>query len=649
MIAQSFAEAGEINTKFAPAILTVMSAPEGQVMVRSFLTQMDMPLCTLQLEENTSCRCAYQEAYLRLYSSIRVVLLSSAILYPTEGQKRLRSDLISLLGTQRNFEQAKCPERIVLADTQPIPTWDCTNTAQSVSVSHFWRDRLVKEMSQDANHRSESIVRMVGEVCRDLELRCEDVERPLRNEQSKVKNLEATLQQCEAKVQKLTEDKESSQLQIHHLRDEENRLQQRLTVSEHHLDGMGQKCEMLRRDLDRNDEVAQHAANFAAESARQQDLSFLAILTGKDELIESQASKLAANAQQNQVLEDTVAQLRSQLALMTKETQADKGTIESLKKTQSGANELLKTKEADIKRLADSEANLLANVESVTRESKETSSKTEDIITGLESRVRTADTENLQLRDDYRREKAEKTDFMSIAHQAQLEVGNLQNDLLQARREAAQSVATRDSTIAKFESKLLTLERERQARAREIAEAQDLGGRLMAIVGKKQISPFVPTTNTGTGYRPSQEASECKTIRAHQLALPQVPNLKRTSGAERFKRRRNARSSPITLADASFASDFTEANSTTAVGTNRNPLIPHSSAPNRGQIALERPGPSSKVPSACHASSEHGDENVRSHSEFSDANAFGDLADYQTPAQQETASMSTSPTTTEEL
>ncbi len=595
----------------ASAVSRVISTDEGKAMVRSFLARSDMPSFNIDLEAIDSCHCAYQKAFRQLHSSIGILLLNSAILSPTEEQKDFRSDLISFLEVQRKLKQPSCPERVVRVKSPPISILKAPSSPQSVSASRSWKDRLIQEMSQDASFRSKSIIRIVGEVCRDLELRCEDTERPLREEQSKVYNLEANLQQCEAKLHKLKEEFETTQLQVERLKDEKDICNEDLSLCEHRLQDMNCKHDRLHEELDKSKEAAQHSADIATESGRQQEFAYLAIVTGKDELIESQASQIAANGRQNRALEDTLAQIRSQQATVAEKVQADSRIIEDLR--------------GNIAHLSVSEKSLQANVESVLRQASEAASTKDENIAELTSRMLAAETEMVQLIHQHHRETEEK---VTASQKAQAEISNLQSELLQARRDAAQSAATFEKTIVGLEKEILTFQEERQARASEFAEAQELSTRLMAIVGKKPTSAHAPAeelrlsrcleTVKNKRHSPSREGTQIKIMRKHSRSPLQSTKLNRPRAKERLRCRRNASSSPIPSAGALFASNFAETNSTSsAVSPTREPLTPHLSASNRGPMASKQ------------GVDENGRDSPVSDEFIPDADVFGRLHDHQ--------------------
>ncbi|KAK8155981.1 hypothetical protein IWX90DRAFT_55287 [Phyllosticta citrichinensis] len=76
-------------------------------------------------------------------------------------------------------------------------------TPRTQPESHDWRSRLAADLQNQDRLRIEMIERRVGEVCRDLEIRCETVEEPLRVEKQKNQELQAEIHRLQEQNQDL--------------------------------------------------------------------------------------------------------------------------------------------------------------------------------------------------------------------------------------------------------------------------------------------------------------------------------------------------------------------------------------------------------------------------------------------------------------
>lgn len=73
-----------------------------------------------------------------------------------------------------------------------------------------WRQHLYNALQGDASRQHESIVAAMGEICRDLETRCEGVERPLHEEEERSKRLRGEVEQLRIKLEREIEGKLSA-------------------------------------------------------------------------------------------------------------------------------------------------------------------------------------------------------------------------------------------------------------------------------------------------------------------------------------------------------------------------------------------------------------------------------------------------------
>lgn len=178
--------------------------------------------------------------------------------------------------------------------------------------SHEWRNTLYESMSKAAESHHQSIVRMVGEICHDLELRCDDFERPLREERSRANNLDEKLEASERKVLELEFQAKGRISLLDGLEDEKARLVEQAQVAEQRLQNLSSSHESLQRELVRQQKKAADAAETALEKTNRQELAHLAIIVGKDEMYEERSLTAARLEDRTRRLEDELKQSRVQ-------------------------------------------------------------------------------------------------------------------------------------------------------------------------------------------------------------------------------------------------------------------------------------------------------------------------------------------------
>ena len=641
-IAGYFAEAVETSPPLVETISRAMSTREGQALLCSFIALPEWPPRDPKLQPIPTCLCAFQKCHLHLQASIRSTLLRSGLRCSGKEQQTFRSNLVPLLDSNMRLAQIICSNQLLRTKGAPVSLFETVSTPQTISISHGWKDEIAKQMSRDAQHRSKSIIRMVGEICRDLELRCNDAERPLREEQSKSCDLKTKLDVSEARVQKLEADIERSSFQIRNLEHEKESSLEQVRSSEHRLQDLCSSLDKVQEELRHSKANAQQSAEIAAESARQQDLAYLAMLTGKEEILEEQASKLAACDRRAQDLEDSLVRLRSQEAEMVEKAHVDCTIIEDLKKSHLELCNALETKEADLKRLVNSEALLSTKLGELSRHAEEAAKEHDSILTRLKSQILTIEAETMQLREEHRQEVAkQEAAFMRLQEQLQLTVNDRESELQQAHTEATESLAARDIAIAELESQNEVLKQERQARAREFAEAQDLSRRLMAIVGTKQPNSLTSAKrrkvsrsadnalddSESGGLQGFQEVNFAKKYGSVASVQSTRPDISPTP--DRAKTSRHA-TSPLMSSGKAFVSVTGHRRSNTAMNDRASltSLVKTSRTPKQKSMA-SRPRQSKvprKISSSYHQASKSADENTAqrpdSDESFEDADTF---------------------------
>ena len=234
------------------------------------------------------------------------------------------------------------------------------STPQALTSSHDWRNRLVKELTRDAKYQYESIVKIVGDVCQDLERRCDDAEVPIRAEQIKTSGLMVELKTSQVRIAEL-ESQVLERTQISEgLEIEKNCLQDQVQAFEQRVKILSSRLTQLEQQSCLAVQEAKNTAEAAHEATKQQELTYLASMAGKDELFEEQSTKLLDSQTHASKLQEELTQLRLQEA-------NSEGKIRGLEEKLSERNEIIEclqatiaSKEANSERLVELEARLTA-------------------------------------------------------------------------------------------------------------------------------------------------------------------------------------------------------------------------------------------------------------------------------------------------
>ena len=172
-----------------------------------------------------------------------------------------------------------------------LPFFQAESTPQEMPSRH-WRDQLANSLSRDAAFQREHIVKIVGEVCRDLENRCETAEQPFHEEQARSHDLRERLEAAEARDAELSIQIQEQNHTLDDLKAEAVQRDEQARIVKKHSEALSNDIGELHKKLEYTKEQAAQAAEASSESARQKDLTYIAIMKGKDEESNAQSDKI---------------------------------------------------------------------------------------------------------------------------------------------------------------------------------------------------------------------------------------------------------------------------------------------------------------------------------------------------------------------
>ena len=410
-----------------------------------------------------------------------MMFLESA-LYASECGCHFDASMMTLLLGKTYFQSPAQPASTECTQRRPtnlikpkISLFEAVSTPRVDSVSLNWRDGLIRELSRDVNCRYEGVIRIIGEICRDLELRCNETERPLREEQSRSRDLQARMESSERNKAELELQAQNHQSALNALETERDRLANQIEATERRSKELGTSLDNIHQEFDHAKIEAERAAQAAIESTRQQDLAYLATMTGKDEILEEQCLKLATAENHVKNLEHELDRVRGLEANNAERLNDSETHIETLKSAISASeclvkdlqNELVQTKGRDASNTAK-----ISNYETLIQELNSTigavnkaSDQNRSLISTLKDQIREVEIERSELQSRHQT-------FVST-RDAEIERLNesnrSSNDKWQSELEAAHSRAAAANeqsaaTIAGLHNKVRKLREERKVR-----------------------------------------------------------------------------------------------------------------------------------------------------------------------------------------
>ena len=485
-IAENLAAAIGQSPDLCQTVARLMSNRESLALLQVFVKHTLMLPLDPTDEIICVCACAVMHSHSRLRKSVSLILLESAFRCSGEDHAVLKSALTPLLRSVGSVPHADCIKRPRRSKGAPISLFEAGSTPRTISVSHDWRDNLAKELVFDAQHRSDAVIRIVGEVCRDLELRCEDVERPLREEQCRSRDLETELVKSKCQNQEQETDAEHLNVKLQDLKHAKGTLEEQISSKDILLSDLSRKIDMIEENFRCAKVDAQRTAENATETARQQDLAYLATLAGKDEINDARNSALIASERQIKSLERDLAQVCSQEKEAAGRALEQNEIIDEMKRYRSDKDQLLESKELEILSSLKSKADLQSLLNDASAKADLAFDERESTVAKLKLSLSAAETGTADLKEMHRLKIAEQAaSFLKREEQCQSVVKSLQAELQQTRSKATKNLEARDTTIVTLESKFEKWWQEHQAQERASAEAQHLVSKLTTIVGTK--------------------------------------------------------------------------------------------------------------------------------------------------------------------
>ena len=469
------------SSKLIKAVLQSISRSVVSSMVHEDASQVHETMCLGSAHGHSTeevCLSSYREARARLHQSLSVMILKSGLHAPQCGSYFDASIMTLLLEDKvlRPIQHSSvgCSQcRPLKFITPKISMFEAVSTPRMDSASFNWRDGLMREMTRDIDCRYEGVIRMVGEICRDLELRCDESERPLREEQSTSRDLRARLESSERHKAALELQARDYQSTISTLETERDCLANQVEATERHSKKLATDLHDIHHEFDHAKIEAKRAVQAAVESARQQDLVYLATITGKDEVLEEQSLRLASTEHHAKTLEHELDRMRVLEANNAEKLSDSKTYVETMKTTISTLDHRVKTYQNELTQINEHNAyniakvcNNMALIEELNNTIvalNEASDQKGSLILALKDQLQKSGsvTSELQLQHEMY-VSAKDTEIKRLDESHRLSNDQWQRELEVARSSAAAASDQFAATIAGLNAKVGSLRKERE-------------------------------------------------------------------------------------------------------------------------------------------------------------------------------------------
>jgi len=380
----------------------------------------------------------------------------------------------------------------------------CSQDERGVSLK--WRETLAAQLQMDSSHHHESVVRFVGQLCRDLEERCEGIEEPLRHEQA---NHEQTKEQChnlEDCIATLEDQLDHKNDAIADLRRAKDAIENDFETAQTEADLIKEKAQDFETQLKRAREEMKRELNDAHRRHEGVKLEMQASIACRTEQLDDQ--------------EDKIQELKRELNAL-KKLKADDDTAsenhknlleERLRVASAQIESNAVTRDQESEKLAEERAKtmeVMRSLELVQAKAKELEvalkvSHAEH--TGTEQSLRQ---QMLDQDEAYRRQATELQEHtLSIRNDMENNLHSYEAELKQTKAEYENKLVSKDLKTQELRKRIRLLTAESQQKSHELEEAQKMRAGLMSALGvsatqlastKKQPIHRPPTFDTSAG------------------------------------------------------------------------------------------------------------------------------------------------------
>ncbi|KAL8699539.1 MAG: hypothetical protein Q9224_001365 [Gallowayella concinna] len=439
------------------------------------------------------CSSAYARKQILLWQKICSMFLKVAIFSQHDSLSLDPSMASALLDKTFSLESVRvvCQRyKNICRSRRPalLPMFETGSTPCSVAGSEQWRTRVRSELAQNAEHQYNSIVRTMGDACRDLEDRCHEVEGPLREAQAKSARLRNDLDSSRARVAELTSRNHEQSLILEGIDEEKSEL----TAHVRDLKSEREELLVVRNSLqDRLDAAIQHAGDTERNrisETRDLELSHAAASAEKDEILEEQKHTELVLKVQIQDLEADAVELRAKASIKEEEVVRLEAVVKEQQILLSNASELASETQNTCSRQQE-ELNLLeTDKHALEKEVKELSDSCRSLGAGLEDKITTVDSLSRELdnvRSNHQAELAVQGDKLAQLRQSSNEeIQGLRLSLDKQVEDATSAAQESHSMIKKMESELAMSRAEVEERENALEGIQALHRQTMAFWSK---------------------------------------------------------------------------------------------------------------------------------------------------------------------
>ncbi|KAL8725365.1 MAG: hypothetical protein Q9181_006445 [Wetmoreana brouardii] len=376
------------------------------------------------------------------------------------------------------------------ASLASISLFQTGSTPEAIAGSAQWRARIKDDLARNAENHYHTIVRTMGQVCEDLERRCSDVERPLRDEQTKSEQLRTALEESRLRIEELRSHSHEQSLIMEGVDNEKTELTAQLRDLEHEREELSNQVIGLRQEISEATRRAEDATESSKIKAKGLELTHAAAIAEQHEALEVHHRKELALMARIEHLEDDATKKRAEEYAVSEELASLKAVVSEQRIALGEAHAIDHEKEGRLNRQQEMIDRLEADKNGLQIEIGHLADTCQNLGGDLADRNATIDSQSSELnrlRYSYETEKsAQNSKLIELRQSSDERIEQLQTLLSQHTEDAAEVAREHHAKLRHLEHKLIKSRKELEAREDELKEAQELQKQVMSLWGKQR-------------------------------------------------------------------------------------------------------------------------------------------------------------------
>ncbi|CEJ57176.1 hypothetical protein PMG11_05880 [Penicillium brasilianum] len=464
-----------------PIITSLLNSASTKQTIAGLLGRFPVAPAQSQCQGSPICHCTYSGLQNKVLLSLYEIYFAAALSHDGDA-----ADIGLMKSLLQRATKSLGPSSCTLAQSEHNAFRNSLNLRNRQDFTtkrqpiRDWRASITEMHMQNAETSHIDIMKMVEDICFDLERRCYDIESPVRSAEEERDRQKYEAEKLQQHNEDLTRQLDQSTQVIATLQQDLARLEEHAGTASTRAEELSEALELARQELRDQQHRADDAFRAEQERARSSELELAVISTEKDDQLEELHESLRQLESQRKHLEQVVQTFSHERATSAEATNALEYEIAELRNLLETKSSLCSQKEDEVKRLLAENNGLQTELGTAQIMVEDQNREIEQLYSKLHESEEQAKADIMSLNRDRETEIARIASEV-IKHKE--EHGLLQKAMQSAASDASKELQSKDKRIHQLEKKIQSLRDERAAKAREFSEAQQHIGRLMNVMG----------------------------------------------------------------------------------------------------------------------------------------------------------------------